>query len=87
MYLHLGENVAVISKSIVAIIDLENSTVSGATKDFLKKAQKSGAVINVSDELPKSAIICHKDGKQEVFISQISTNTLQKRAGKTEVTI
>lgn len=85
MYLHLGENVVVNSKCIVAIIDLENSTVSNLTKNFLKNAQNSGIVKNVSYELPKSAIICEKKGVQEVFISQISTTTLQKRAEKTEV--
>ncbi|MDR0405493.1 MAG: DUF370 domain-containing protein [Clostridiales bacterium] len=86
MYLHLGENVAVNSKSIVAMIDLENSTVSRLTKEFLKNAQQSGRVVNVSAELPKSAVVCENKGKSEVFISQISTATLQKRAGKTEGT-
>lgn len=87
MYLHLGENTVVNSKIIVAIIDLENSTVSNITKEFFKNAQKTGVVTNVSSELPKSAVICERNGKKEVFISQISTTTLQKRAGKMEVTV
>ncbi len=82
MYLHLGETVVVNSSNIVAIIDLENSTVSAITRNFLKNAQKSGVIINVSEELPKSAVICEKKGGRQVFISQISTSTLQKRAGK-----
>lgn len=87
MYLHLGESVVVNSKRIIAIIDLENSTVSNITKDFFKNAQKSGIVTNVSAELPKSAVVCENKGIKEVFISQISTSTLQKRAGKMEVTV
>lgn len=82
MYLHLGENTVICSKDIVSIIDLENSTVSAVTRNFLKQAQKSGAVVNVSDELPKSAVICERKGKKEVYISQISTGTLQKRSLK-----
>ncbi|OQB15286.1 MAG: hypothetical protein BWY15_00657 [Firmicutes bacterium ADurb.Bin193] len=82
MYLHLGENVVINSKRIVAIIDLETSTVSKKTRDFLKNAQKGSIVVNVSDELPKSAVICERNGEKEVYISQISTATLQKRAEK-----
>lgn len=34
MYLHLGENIVINTKSVVAIIDIENSTVSSFTRDF-----------------------------------------------------
>jgi hypothetical protein len=84
MYLHLGENIVINTKSVVAIIDIENSTVSSFTRDFLKKAEQGKIVTNVSYELPKSAIVCENKGKIQVFISQISTGTLQKRAEKIE---
>lgn len=80
MYLHLGENVVVNEKDIVSIIDLENSTVSAHTKNFLKLSQQQNQVVDVSPELPKSAIICEKKGNKTVYISQISTTTLLKRA-------
>lgn len=87
MYLHLGENVVVNEKDIIAIIDLENSTVSAHTKNFLKLAQKQNQVIDVSPELPKSAIICEKKDKKTVYISQISTSTLLKRADNNKLYI
>ena len=87
MYLHLGENELIRTKSIISIIDLELSTVSDITKNFLKKAQKNNTVTTISNELPKSAIICEEGGKREVYISQISTSTLQKRVTKMEVTL
>ena len=80
MYLHLGENVAVNGKDIVSVIDLENSTVSAHTREFLKAAQQNGQVVNVSDEMPKSAIVCDRKGRKTVYISQISTATLVHRA-------
>ena len=83
MYLHLGENIVINTKSVVAIIDIENSTVSSFTRIF-KKAEQGKIVTNVSYELPKSAIVCENKGKIQVFISQISTGTLQKRAEKIE---
>lgn len=84
MYIHLGQDTVVKERDIIGIFDLENTTISKKTRVFLEKAEKSKKVINVSYELPKSFIICCKKGekKDKVYISQISTSTLQKRAGK-----
>lgn len=38
---------------VVGIFDLETSTISKITREFLAKAEKSGKVINVSMEMPK----------------------------------
>lgn len=79
MYVHLGEDTAINTRQIVCIIDLDNTTVSKITKAFLAKAEKDHIVVNVTDELPKSAVICEEKGKRTVYISQISPTTLQKR--------
>ncbi len=81
MYLHLGQDVAVPFCDVVAIFDLENTTLDQSSRAFLANATKQGRVINVSDEMPKSFVVC-KAGKQEekVYISQISAQTLKKRA-------
>ncbi len=82
MYLHLGNDILVLTKDIVGIFDIENSTVARSTKGFLAAAEKAGRVVNVSAELPKSFIVCRgADGGQTVYISQISPATLRKRAG------
>ena len=52
--------------------------VQGGT--FLNKAEKEGRVINVSFELPKSFVVCLEEGKIIIYISQLSTATLEKRA-------
>ena len=80
MYIHLGQETVVWSKDVIGIFDLDTSTVSKHTRDFLSKSQKSGEVINVTYELPKSFVLCSKSGKNRVYISQISTSTLQRRA-------
>ncbi len=81
MYLHVGQDVLIRMRDIVGIFDLENSTVSKFTKGFLAAAQKNGAVFNVTQELPKSFILCQRDSGPQVYISQISPATLKKRAG------
>lgn len=80
MYLHLGQDTIVNERDIVGVFDLDNSTVSRHTRDFLSKAQKEGRVVNVSMELPKSFVVCScPDGGVKVYISQISSGTLLKR--------
>ena len=79
MYLHLGNDVVVQTQHIVAMFDLDACTVSKKTRDFLANAQKQGQVVNVSYELPKSFVVCCKNGETIVYISQLSTKTLNKR--------
>lgn len=81
MYLHLGNGIVVKEKDIIGVFDLEKSSIKKDTREYLKNAQDSGDVINVSFELPKSFCVCQskKSTKQMVYISQISTTALEKR--------
>lgn len=80
IYLHLGESTVVKTSTVLGIFDMDTSTVSKPTRDFLNLSEKQGNVINVSYELPKSFIVCNENGALKVYISQISPATLQKRA-------
>ena len=80
MYLHLGGEVCIRIKDIVAIMDLETSSTSKITREFLRKIQKKGEVISVSDEdLPKSYVLIKDEEKVRMYISPISSTTLLKR--------
>ncbi len=79
MYLHLGQDTVIPTDSIVAMFDIDACTISKKTRDFLAAAQKNGEVVNVSFELPRSFVVCRKNGKNIVYISQLSTKTLNKR--------
>ncbi|MGN0624811.1 MAG: extracellular matrix regulator RemB, partial [Oscillospiraceae bacterium] len=56
MYLHLGQDVVVPSRNIVGIFDIENTSISKITKEFLGGQEKKHHVINVPSELPKSFV-------------------------------
>ena len=77
MFLHLGSDVIIKTENIIAIMDLDTTSVSKITKEFLKISTKNNDVINVSDEdLPKSYVITNE---KKVYISPISSQTLLKR--------
>lgn len=80
IYLHLGQDKVVKSSSVLGVFDMDTSTVQKNTRTFLNKAEKEGRVINVSFELPKSFVVCLEEGKIIIYISQLSTATLEKRA-------
>ena len=79
MYLHLGENTVVRTDSIIGIFDMDTSTISKWTKDYLSNATKNKRVINVSMELPKSFVVCNENNEIKVYVSLISSQTLMKR--------
>ena len=79
MYLHLGEETVVRMKDIIGIFDIENTSISKHTKDFLARSEKGGKVVTVSYEMPKSFVVCQDEDEEKVYISQISAATLKKR--------
>ena len=80
MYLHLGQNVVVPEASVIGVFDLDNTTGSHITRKFLGAAEKAGLVISVSDDLPKSFIVCGGDSEMSIYLSQLSSQTLLKRS-------
>ena len=80
MYLHLGNDYLVNTNEIVGIFDIENSSVSKDTKDFLSYAEKNKRVVYCTYEMPKSFVVCFdRDYTEKVYISQMSCATLLKR--------
>jgi len=80
MYVHLGGDTVVLQKDIIAIFDLEITSISKITREFLNVAEEEGFVVNVSEDLPKSYVLTEKDNESKVYISPISAATLLKRA-------
>lgn len=80
MYLHLGNNVSVSTEDIIGVFDMDNSSTSRITRDFLRSAEEEGMVITVGTDLPKSIIVCCPEGSwQRVYISPLASSTLLGR--------
>jgi hypothetical protein len=81
MFLHIGGDVVLPLRIVIAIMDLETTSVSKDTKEFLRIAEEEGFIDSISEDLPKSYIITETDKKSKIYLSPISSITLQKRAG------
>ena len=78
MYLSIGNDMAVRDKSIIGIFDLDNTSTSRRTREFLEKAEHDGEVVPC-DDLPKSFVVTAEYGMDRVYLTSLSASTLEKR--------
>ena len=78
MYLSIGNDLAVRETSIIGIFDMDNTTASKRTREFLANAEKEGQVVPC-DDLPKAFVITAEYGLNRVHLTALSSATLEKR--------
>lgn len=88
MYLHIGSDQMLPERRIIGIFDLEITSQSKRTKEFLKKAEQNGVVIDACADIPKSFLVCdHPYHRQIIYLSQLNSRTLFGRAEEQEKAI
>ena len=78
MYLSIGNDMAVREKSIIGIFDMDNTSTSKRTREFLSRAEQDGEVIPC-DDLPKSFVLTTEYGMDRIYLTSLSAATLEKR--------
>ena len=78
MYLSIGNDMAVRDRSIIGIFDMDNTSTSKRTREFLMKAEQGGEVVPF-DDLPKSFVLTAEYGLNRVYLTALSAATLEKR--------
>ena len=82
MYVHLGGDCDVMLKSIIAVLDMDTSTMSKTTRDFLKTAEEEGFIHSITDDLPKAAVVCETGHESRVFLCPVASSTIRGRTEK-----
>lgn len=78
MYLSIGHDMAVRESSVIGIFDMDNTTTSKRTREFLASAEKEGQVVPC-DDLPKAYVLTAEYGMNRVYLTGLSSYTLEKR--------
>ena len=78
MYLSIGNDMAVRDTSIIGIFDMDNTTTSKRTREFLESAEQEGQVVPC-DDLPKSFVLTAEYGLSRVYLTSLASATLEKR--------
>lgn len=82
MYIHLGRDYVLNDRDIIGIFNLETTTIFPRGREFLNYAQKNGAVVSLSDELPQSYVLADGGVVDTVYLSELSSAVLRRRAEK-----
>lgn len=78
MYLSIGSDMAVRESALVGIFDMDNTSTSKRTREFLARAEREGTVIPC-DDLPKSFVLTAEYGMERVHLTSLNAYTLEKR--------
>ena len=70
------------SRDIIGIFDLDNISVGSRSREFLAAAEKRGEVSMVGYDIPKGVVITSSPGGNKVYLTQIGSGVLAKRAGR-----
>jgi hypothetical protein len=79
MYLHSGNGKSVKKKRIIGIFDMDSSTESPITRDFLQTAEKRKRTEYGDDDIPRSFVLTQNGPYDRVILSKISTHGLKSR--------
>ena len=76
MYLYLGGDAAVETDEIVGVFDLDNTSWSHITRQYLSRAEQAGKVENAAEDIPRSFVV-RADGN--IVLTQPTAATLARR--------
>ena len=82
MYVHIGKDIVINSEKIISILDIESLEKKKNLEEVLQNLKISDNIIDVSEGNKKSLIILEKNDKIFGYITNISSNTIAKRASK-----
>jgi hypothetical protein len=89
MWIYLGGDFTINDRNILGVFDIENTSISQLTKDFLKHSEKEKNICYVSMNMPKSFVVCKCNRKKHnsniVYVCAVSPQTLKKRARNSEI--
>ena len=78
MYIHLGRDYVLNDRDVIVIFNLETTTISPRGREFLNYAQKNGAVVSLSEELPQCYVLADAP-VDTVYLSELSSTAMKKR--------
>ena len=79
-YIHLGKGSVINTGGIVGVFDLDITSQSHITRAYLAAAEKNGQVVYAAEDIPKSFVVTEENGQRRVYLSQLASATLLKRA-------
>lgn len=78
-YFQLEKGESIDKNEIIGIFDIETASVSVNTKDFFRRKEDEKGVVSLSNDLPKSFLVCDGEYGDTMYLSGLSTESIKKR--------
>ncbi len=78
-YLQLEKGESIDKKDIIGIFDIEIASLSSGTKEIFRRKEEEKGVVSLSNDLPKSFLICDGEYGDTMYLSGLSTESIKKR--------
>lgn len=82
VFLHLGGEMIIPKREVVAILNLDTVNGTPATREFLRARRDEGKTFQVADSSPAKSAVITTSG---IYFSSIASITLYKRAYSKEL--
>lgn len=80
MYIHIGQDVSILSSWLVAVLDLDRASAQSQDfQDFLLQAEESNRLEWLGPEIPRSVVVC----LDRIYLSPVRPETLKARFSQT----
>lgn len=80
MYCYIGQNELIHDDRLIGIFDIDRCTADKRTREYLRRADENGLVIDASGQLPRSFVVTsHPYQPQVIYLSPLSAQTLAAR--------
>ncbi|MBE6754043.1 MAG: DUF370 domain-containing protein [Ruminococcaceae bacterium] len=79
LYLNIGGGTVLHCDDIIGIFDMDNTTTSKHTKEFLNRVQRCDAVESTAYDIPVSFVVTANGDNERVYLSQYAPRTLRSR--------
>ncbi|MBP3580650.1 MAG: DUF370 domain-containing protein [Clostridia bacterium] len=78
-YINIGGTQIIAKDDVLGIFDLDASSTKTDTKRFLAKCESQGHLYTVGLDIPKSFVLCTSSRKETVYMTQLSTTSIEGR--------
>ncbi len=78
-YIQLEKGESINKKEIIGIFDIENVMSLSGTKELFKRKEGEKGVISLSNDLPKSFLLCDGEYTDRIYVSGLSTSSIIRR--------
>lgn len=79
MFVNIGANTIIKKKDIVAVFDIETTTGSETTREYLRRSNKRSEIVTLTEDLPRAMVLCNSRNGMALYITDVSSAAIKRR--------